>query len=98
MLAKFLKTTPGFHQFCCSTEEVRAALAAAKIFSFVSGQRERERERERRGSSERLQFLLHLFSHFGRLGEGGRSGTKKRKKSSETIPEENGGCNSSGFK
>ncbi len=54
--------------------------------------------RERKGSSERLQFLLHLFSHFGRLAEGGRSGTKKRKKSSETIPEENGGCNSSGFK
>jgi hypothetical protein len=29
--------TPGFLQFCCSTEEVRAALAAAKVFSFVSG-------------------------------------------------------------
>jgi hypothetical protein len=86
LLAKFLKTTPGFHQFCCSTEEVRAALAAAKVFSFVSGQREREREREREGSSERLQFLLHLFSHFGRLGEGGRRGTKKRKKKSRDHP------------
>ncbi len=80
MLAKFLKTTPGFHQFCSSTEEVRAALAAAKVFSFISGQRERERERERKGSSERLHFLLHLFSHFGRLGEADVAGQKREKK------------------
>ncbi len=52
----------------------------------MSPAREREREREREGSSERLQFLLHLFSHFGRLGEGGRSGTKKRKKKFSDHP------------
>jgi hypothetical protein len=62
VLAKFLRTTPGFHQFCCSTEEVRAALAAVKVFSFVSGQREREREREREKAAVKDSSFCCIFS------------------------------------
>jgi hypothetical protein len=67
VLAKFLKTVPGFQQFCCSTEEERAVLAAAKVF-FLCLRPESGRV-EKKGNSENLQFLLRLFSHFGRLGE-----------------------------
>jgi hypothetical protein len=93
VLAKFLKTTPGFHQFCCSTEEVRAALAAAKVFSFVSGQREREKAALKDSS-----FCCIFSPILEGWVRGDVAGQKREKKSSETIPEENGGCNSSGFK
>ncbi len=47
VLAKFLKTTLGFLQFCCSTEEKRAALAAAKVFFPLSPAREWEYREKR---------------------------------------------------